>query len=520
MNHAKIRVALLIYWSYVLIVTFHPFELSQDFSLSLGHGASAFKTLAIDGWNWLGPRDFLLNILLFVPFGFLFYSLWRASFRSTIATIAVVTFAGGAASFMIEFAQVFASRNSSAIDLISNTLGTAAGAYGYARCKRGIIELIDEWTGRFLSSKIALCCTLIFATLPGAYALEQSRVPFWRWDTGLSLQLGNEPSWNRPWLGKIYLVALYRRALAESEIAKNFMAGYSGAASLSRINSDLIALYTFDDGAGNIIHDRSLSGPALDLQMSGNAGVRWLGESNGIEFVKPSIVKSKVPAVKLVEAVRATDELSVEVWMTPQNVTQNNASRIVSLSRDSGARNFSVGQEGADLHFRLRTPASGNNGTPVVLKTMNGALTPEPIHVVITYERNTERLYLNGTQRPENVDFGRDAIVGFAARRTDVAQIAYSFFYFLPVCFVFSVFATTRAIFFVPGWILTAAVAGALAGTTEVIQAFILERPIDPNVIYYGVLVGVVAGLGGTSFAQSRHDGVLVIRPERVGLGA
>ena len=401
MNSSRVRVALLIYWSYVLIVTFHPFELSQDFALSLSHGASGFKTLVIDGWNWLGPRDFLLNVLLFLPCGFLLYSLWQVPSRSRIATIAIVTFAGGIASFMIEFGQVFAARNSSAIDLVSNTLGTAAGAAGYARCRRGVIEFIDNWAKRILGSKIVLCCALVFAALPVAYAFEQLRTPFWRWDTGLTLQLGNEPSWNRPWLGKIYLVALYRRALPESEIAKNFAAGYSGAGVGSRIESDLIALYTFSDGTGTIVQDWSHFGPALDLQISRNAGVRWLVESNGIEFVKPSIVKSKVPAVKLVEAVRATDELSVEVWMTPQNVNQNSPSRIVSLSRDSGARNFSLGQEGADLHFRLRTPASGNNGTPVALKTMNGALTPEPIHIVVTYERNIERLYLNGIQRPE-----------------------------------------------------------------------------------------------------------------------
>jgi hypothetical protein len=77
-------------------------------------------------------------------------------------------------------------------------LGTAAGAYGYARCEGGIVELIDEWTGRILGSKIALCCALVIAALPVAYAFEQSRAPFWRWDSGLTLQFGNDPSWNRP----------------------------------------------------------------------------------------------------------------------------------------------------------------------------------------------------------------------------------------------------------------------------------------------------------------------------------
>ena len=502
MNHTKIRVAILIYWSYVLIVTFHPFELSPDIAPSLTHAASAFKILAIDGWKWLGPRDFLLNIVLFVPFGFLFYSLWRVSFRSTVSGIAVVTLAGAIASFMIEFGQIFAARNSSAIDLVSNTLGAAAGAYGYTRCRSGVIEFMEDWIGRILGSKIALCCTLVFAALPVAYAFEQSRAPFWRWDSRLTLQLGNEPSWNRPWLGKIYLVALYHRALSTAEVAENFAAGYSGAASLSRVKSDLIALYTFDDGTGKIVHDRSHFGLALDLQMSRNGGVRWLDDSYGIGFAKRSIVKSKAPAVKLVDAVKATNEMSVEVWMMPSDTVQSGPARIVSLSRDSGARNFTLAQERADIHFRLRTPASGNNGTPMALKTTNGVLTPESTHVVVTYKGGIEHLFINGAQRPENIDLARDAILGFGTRKTDVAQMAYSFFYFLPASFVFSVFISNRSIFPVYGWILSGTLAAGLASITAVLQAFILGRGIDSEVIYYGMLVGVLGGLSGTSFAQ------------------
>jgi glycopeptide antibiotics resistance protein len=481
----------------VLIVTFHPFELSQDFAPSLSYGASAFKTLVIDGWNWLGPRDFFLNILFFVPCGFLLHSLWQVPSRSSIATIAIVTIAGGVASFMIEFAQVFASRNSSAIDLVSNILGTAAGAYSYARCRSGVIKFMEDWTGRILGSKIALCCALVFAALPVAYAFEQSRAPFWRWDSHLTLQLGNEASWNRPWLGKIYLVALYRRALSAPEIMENFAAGYSSTASLSRIKSDLIALYTFDDGTGKIVHDRSRFGPALDLQMSRNGGVRWLDDSNGIGFAKRSIVKSKAPAVKLVEAVRATNELSVEVWMMPSNLVQRGPARIVSLSRGSGARNFSLSQEGADIHFGLRTPISGNNGAPVLLRTNDNFLSPKVFHIVAAYERGIERLYVNGVERPERLKMATDGIAGFATRKTPIAQFAYSLVYFFPVSFVVFMFLSRRSAITGKTWFLSVTTAVGVVGISEVYQAFVLDRPFDIPVVLYGLIISVVgAGCG------------------------
>ena len=140
------------------------------------------------------------------------------------------------------------------------------------------------------------------------------------------------------------------------------------------------------------------------------------------------------------------------------------------------------------------------------MKTTNGVLTPESTHVVVTYKGGIEHLFINGAQRPENIDLSRDAILGFGARKTAVAQMAYSFFYFLPACFVFSVFASTRSLAPVHRWILSAAIASGLPGTTEFVQTLILGRAINPEVIYYGALVGIVAGLCGTSFAQGCGD--------------
>jgi hypothetical protein len=48
---------------------------------------------------------------------------------------------------------------------------------------------------------------------------------FTTWDATPRLALANEPGLGRPWLGKLYLVALYDRALTSTEVRQNFQAG-------------------------------------------------------------------------------------------------------------------------------------------------------------------------------------------------------------------------------------------------------------------------------------------------------
>lgn len=49
---------------------------------------------------------------------------------------------------------------------------------------------------------------------------------FSEWDPGYRLALGNEVSGDRPWLGDIYLVAVYCRKLTDDEVAQNFAARF------------------------------------------------------------------------------------------------------------------------------------------------------------------------------------------------------------------------------------------------------------------------------------------------------
>ncbi len=94
-------------------------------------------------------------------------------------------------------------------------------------------------------------------------------------------------------------------------------------------------------------------------------------------------------------ACRRTNELMIEAVITPARGDQRGPARIISLSRDSGRRNFTLGQEGENLVLRLRTPKTGTNGTnPQV--TLTALRIGRPQHVVVTYRQGVTTCHVDG----------------------------------------------------------------------------------------------------------------------------
>jgi hypothetical protein len=119
---------------------------------------------------------------------------------------------------------------------------------------------------------------------------------FSNWDPTYSLVLGNEATGNRPWLGKLFLVAIYNRALSEQEIWKNYAAGrfFNPAVSPSdqRVRDGLLTLYLFSEGKGNRVLERSGKLSSLDLKIPPRVPViitdrEFLSSPYGEFFLRP-----------------------------------------------------------------------------------------------------------------------------------------------------------------------------------------------------------------------------------------
>ena len=188
------------------------------------------------------------------------------------------------------------------------------------------------------------------------------------------------------------------------------LADASEGASGSRFDDDVIALYEFTEGGGQVARDTSGVSPALDLTLS---GTEW-ADGGGIEIVNGKAMGTQAASRKLYDLIASqngTNEYSVEAWVTPGNSTQEGPARIVSYSRGTGERNFTMGQARNDYVFRNVSLARGldRNGLPEVVA--QDTLIESIQHIVMTFDQtNGRRIFVNGQSVGTNDQNGPGAL--------------------------------------------------------------------------------------------------------------
>ena len=106
-----------------------------------------------------------------------------------------------------------------------------------------------------------------------------------------------------------------------------------------------------DHGVCATAYDTSGVEPAMDLTLSGS--VQWFG-GWGLNFSGGKAQASTATSAKLHDLINATGEYSIEAWVAPGNVVQEDT-RIVSYSAGTTARNFDLGQTMYNYDFFNRT---------------------------------------------------------------------------------------------------------------------------------------------------------------------
>jgi len=168
------------------------------------------------------------------------------------------------------------------------------------------------------------------------------------------------------------------------------------AAEPARVTGGLQVLYQFHDSAGVVVPNSSDAHPGLDLYISEPAHVKR--HSGRLEILKPTTIASRGSATSLIESIRASGELTVEVWCEPRHLNQKGPARIVTLSANASLRNVTVGQDTDHYDVRLRSTTSSDNGIPS-LPTPPGSARTQLIHLVYTRTRSgLTRIYGNGQE--------------------------------------------------------------------------------------------------------------------------
>ena len=164
-------------------------------------------------------------------------------------------------------------------------------------------------------------------------------------------------------------------------------------------NTGLIAYYDFKSSRGDIIKDRSGIGKPVDLKI---ANVKAVRRSTGsLEVRSKTIIRSVQPATKINQAIKKTGAFTLEAWVLPSRLNQSGPARIVTLSKNSGERNFTLGQDGNKYEVRFRSSRTSTNGLPS-LGSQNQSLTTKLTHIVYSRNRSGRtKLFLNGKKTAE-----------------------------------------------------------------------------------------------------------------------
>lgn len=162
-----------------------------------------------------------------------------------------------------------------------------------------------------------------------------------------------------------------------------------------RHEANVVALWQFKTGTGNTAYDTSGISPAMNLSLT---NVNWVG-GYGIEIAEGGRAQAlTTDSKKLHDTIKATGQFSIEAWIVPSNVAQQNKN-IISYSGSTTTRNFTVKQHEYTYQSHLRTTETNTNGTPelVTFADDEDAQATQQ-HIVINYDpaNGGRRIFVNG----------------------------------------------------------------------------------------------------------------------------
>lgn len=182
------------------------------------------------------------------------------------------------------------------------------------------------------------------------------------------------------------------------------------ASSGGRYEDDIVAKWTFSEGINPADIAGCLDDPQCTLTSADTSGVQpeitltlagdfEFKSSGGVEFFDGTARGLASTSEKLRDTLQAASEYSIEAWVIPGNVTQEETS-IISYSGISDNRNFLLGQTLYNYDFFNRSSATGDNGggEPGLSTDDDDELLQATLqHVVMTFDPvNGRRIYVNG----------------------------------------------------------------------------------------------------------------------------
>ena len=365
----------------ILLVTLYPYSFSMVEELSIIKIFQSFHHVS-------NPLDFLYNIILFIPLGFV--CAWLMHLKGIKAITATILVLGISLSLSttIEVLQIFlAERFSTKLDILANSLGGLLSCLSFFLGYWVVVSMKSRKAFKpkyIVLTWIAYFTATICITLPLSKATTLSN-----WSDRFPLILGNEATGDRPWQGHIAQLSIFDRAFAPRDIRHFFATDFP-----STFDKDsLLASYQLSGkGKYQNITDRM---PPLVWQGQSSFTDKKQQRKHGV-YLTPShwLVTPVAPAL-MNEKIRQTGQFTLYTTIATDKLKQTGPARIISLSSDPFHRNFTLGQQEGDLVFRLRTPLMGENGNNFELLIPNILSDTNYHRLVISYDNSVVKIYVD-----------------------------------------------------------------------------------------------------------------------------
>ncbi len=378
----------------ILFLTLFPFRFVL--ASRLPSGPSRFLLGRIPKYD--GPLDIILNILLFIPFGFGLTEKLCERGKSSQLTFGLALLAGALFSYGIEFLQLYIpSRDSGWEDVVVNSAGTVAGFFLFKRWgaeAAGFLSGCDSKLAKWLTFQRATTIIPIYFAAWFVISIPlQKQSLLSNWDPSSFLVVGNDMQAEYPWLGHVFRLQLWDRALPD-RLGRDLTGGGKGESAQDGLVGD------FEFSGPSPLQDRKKLLP--EFVWTPFAPVST--DSNALALDGKSWVTSKFPVTDFVKDVQRTNQFAVRVAVILGKVGEGDK-RIVSISNSSGITNLMLRQEDTNLVFWFRNPLS-------VKRSLLAWYIPNVFDavqlrdVLFSYDGSNLSLFIDGRKEPRAYQLG------------------------------------------------------------------------------------------------------------------
>jgi hypothetical protein len=405
----------------ILFLTLYPFRFS--FHPDLSRHSSPF--LLVSGMKTSGPLNAILNIALFVPFGFGLSQKLREKGRSTASIFGVTIAAGALFSYGVEFTQIYIpSRDSGWEDVFTNATGAAVGFLASEFFGNSVLKplsAVEYWLDRLLGSNRGLWIIWFYFLLWILFSVQlQMKSQLKNWFPDCQLVVGNDSlgHLDRAWKGQISQIQLWDHTLPVN-LAKRIT-----AKEIDPDTSAPLASYKFSQSS-SIRDDNSV---LPDLQWVPSAPDA--GEHYPVVLTGNSWLASKVPVTSLVERLHRTNQFSIRIVLAPGEV-EGTDGRIVSISGEGGTTDLSLRQREANLVFWFRNPLSVRRDQQLAWLIPDVFLLQQTRDILFSYDGSNLSLYIDGKKNPHIYELTPGTSLAKLTRHVKASELeGYKYIYY------------------------------------------------------------------------------------------